>query len=91
MIPPSLILDSYPTPEFKFERGNIVAQKPGGLQKMNRQIRQYKIEFQMQWHELLMCRRARFQRLAAGISFQTQHKNCIVRIGVVQDGGASIN
>ena len=88
MIPPSLIFDSYPTLEFKFERGNM---KPGGLQKMNRQIRQYKIEFQMQWHELLMCRRARFQRLAAGISFQTQHKNCIVRIGVVQDGGASIN
>ena len=88
MIPPSLIFDSYPTLEFKFERGNM---KPVGLQKMNRQIRQYKIEFQMQWHELLMCRRARFQRLAAGISFQTQHKNCIVRIGVVQDGGASIN
>ena len=51
MIPPSLIFDSYPTLEFKFERGNM---KPGGLQKMNRQIRQYKIEFQMQWHELLM-------------------------------------
>ena len=54
MIPPSLIFDSYLMLEFKFERGNIVAQKPGGLQKMNRQIRQYKIEFQMQWHELLM-------------------------------------